>query len=174
MRKIIFIAFISMLYLYGCSNSEEPEDIDSFVLELEKKLNTYPFEFTKEDSLFAAKKLDNNFTAMKEYRIENFKKFVRNYSWVRASKYLLLDSLEVKKEANKLGFNQPYYYLEYLRSDTINNKQKKEIMDKLRMRYHSVCENEEKNKELDDIQLLQQAFSISNKKGCGDNCTCVN
>ncbi|PXY02775.1 hypothetical protein DF185_01395 [Marinifilum breve] len=123
-----------VLLLSACNSNDQESYIAQFKADFDNEINNY--QVSAQDS---ARLLNANKQSIEEFRTEkiaNDRFYIENYSWYQLGKNLMLSPEEAKMEANKYGFERPYYFLEFLKSDTTKGPVKKQALNDVRNRLY--------------------------------------
>ncbi|GEM_PF-4146420 len=123
-----FILFIVVLMATSCN--EHSSHSKKFITAYDKAhFEAYPYPLTHSDTLIVEDYYDGDFEAYLDYRLKNMERFRDKYTWQRAGNHLLVGPEKARQMAEKLGFDCPYYFIQYLKCDTIDNAMRKEIIE---------------------------------------------
>ncbi|WP_282014234.1 hypothetical protein [Marinifilum flexuosum] len=126
--------FLIVLLLSACNSYDHESYIAQFKADFDNNINNY--QVSAKDS---ARILNANMQSIQEFRTEkiaNDRFYIDNYSWYQLGKNLMLSPDEAKVEANKYGFVRPYYFLEFLKSESTIGPVKKQVMKDVRNRLY--------------------------------------
>lgn len=124
-----------VLLLLACNSNDQESYIAQFKADFDNEINNY--QVSAQDS---ARLLNANKQSIEEFRTEkiaNDRFYIDNYSWYQLGKNLMLSPKEAKMEANKYGFERPYYFLEFLKSENTKGLVKKQAINDVRNRLYT-------------------------------------
>ncbi len=133
MKHSSFLFAISLL-LSACNTYNHEEYIEKFKVNFDKELNG--FTLSKKDSAFILKSRKQSLEEFKAEKVANDRFYVNNYSWYQLGKNLILSPIEAKQLSVKKGFERPFYFLEFLRSDSVESPVKDEVMRAVKERLY--------------------------------------
>ncbi|MCY1636448.1 hypothetical protein [Marinifilum sp. D737] len=126
--------FLIVLLLSACNSYDHESYIAQFRTDFDNDINNY--RVSAKDSIRILNTNKQSFQEFRTEKIANDRFYIDNYSWYQLGKNLMLSPAEAKVEANKYGFVRPYYFLEFLKSDTTKGPVKKQVMDDVRNRLY--------------------------------------
>ena len=127
--------FLLLIILIGTSCTNNSKEAQEFITTYnDAHFESYPYPITHSDTLIVKHNFDGDFDAYLDFRLKHMKEFRDQYTWQRAGNHLLVDADKARQMAQKLGFDQPYYFVQYLKSDTIDNPLRKDILEGLKGR----------------------------------------
>ncbi len=124
MKNLQLIVF---LFLFTACQSYNHEDyIATFKANVDAEIN----RFSKDDfdSISLARSGKETLERLKEEKIANDRFYADNYSWYQLGKNLMLNPRQAKEESLKAGFERPYYFLEFLKCDSVVSPVKEEVI----------------------------------------------
>ena len=131
MKNIAYI-FVSLLLATACNSYNHEDYIAGFKHNVDAAIEND--EISSFDSVIIAKYGYQTYDSLRKERIATDRFYIDNYSWYQLGKNLILTPCQAKHEANKYGFKRPYYYLEFLKCDSVQNPEKKKIIEAVRQR----------------------------------------
>ncbi|WP_321307840.1 hypothetical protein [Marinifilum fragile] len=134
MKHSHYLILIALL-LSACNSYDHESYIAQFKADFDNEINNY--QVSAQDS---ARLLKTNGQSIQEFRTEkiaNDRFYIDNYSWYQLGKNLMLSPKEAQVEANKYGFNRPYYFLEFLKSKDTKGPVKRQAMNDVRNRLYN-------------------------------------
>lgn len=131
MKHSLFLLMIISL-ISACNSYDHESYIAKFKTDFDNKLNSYTL-----NKLDSARLQKEGRQTIEQYRLEkiaNNRFYIDNYSWYQLGKNLMLSPDEAKQEAFKYGFERPFYFLEFLQSDTTIGPVKNQVLNEVRSR----------------------------------------
>ncbi len=127
-----------LLFFTACNSYNHEQYIAKFKANVDAEIDNYTFG--ESDSSMLSHTSNEKLEQIKEERIANDRFYADNYSWYQLGKNLMLAPKEAKEESIKYGFERPYYFLEFLKCDSVVSPVKnvviKEVKDRLFAKYH--------------------------------------
>ena len=134
-RKIRPLFLLIIVLLMGTSCSKDSSEAQQFITAYDKAhFKAYPYPLTHSDTLIVRHNYDGDFEAYLDFRIKNMKRIRDQYTWERVGNHLLVGADKARQMARELGFDHPYYFVQYLKCDTIDNPLRKDILEGLQGR----------------------------------------
>ncbi|NOU58663.1 hypothetical protein [Marinifilum caeruleilacunae] len=128
------ILLVLSLLVAACNSYDHEAYIAKFKADFDKEINSYTVN--KHDSARLLSARGQSIEEFKAEKIANDRFYIDNYSWYQLGKNLMLSPEEAKIEAKKYGFERPYYFLEFLKSETTKGPVKKQVMEDVRNRLY--------------------------------------
>ena len=171
MKLQIFTSLFAIILLTGCISNT-----DKFRNDIRAKYKNYPYELSSMDSIIVKKDYNGDFKAYLNFMTGNMHKTIKSYPWSRAAKHLLMSEKDTQKAANEMGFENPFYFMEYLRCDTITSPEKIKIIDNLKKKLLTITKdsamiNFETTK---NIMRMSLHYNMQKTKSCENKCKCKN
>jgi len=132
--KNAFVILVIFLFLTACSSYNHEQYIAKFKANVDAEIAN--FTINDFDSSMIAHSTKEKLERLKEEKIANDRFYADNYSWYQLGKNLMLTPDEAKQVAIKNGFERPFYFLEFLRSDSVKSPVKEEIMKAVKERLY--------------------------------------
>lgn len=135
MHRKIPPSFLLLFILIGTSCSNNSTDAQEFIAKYnDAHFESYPYPITHSDTLIVKHNFDGDFDAYLDFRLEHMKEFRDQYTWIRAGHHLLVGADKARQMAQELGFDHPYYFVQYLKCDTMNHPVKTRLIQGLKDR----------------------------------------
>ena len=155
-------------------NTKRSNEINDFKRNVEYSIVNYKYKFDNIDSAIVIKHYGGNFVKYHEYCVKRGLHFAENYKWDRVARHLVVCSDTARKYSMDIGFEKPFYFMQYLKCDTMQSVQKTKILEQLKDKLAAL--GIENANSLNAKHLLKAGFrkSFDGQEGCGDNCKCFN
>ncbi|MBN2597448.1 hypothetical protein [Labilibaculum sp.] len=115
-----------LLFFTACNSYNHEQYIAKFKANVDAEIDNYTIgEF---DSLMIANRSKETLERLKAEKIAVDRFYADNYSWYQLGKNLILTPQKAKEESIKYGFERPYYFLEFLKCDSVVSPSKDEVI----------------------------------------------
>ncbi|WP_372645018.1 hypothetical protein [Ancylomarina sp.] len=129
------LIIVALMLMTACNSYNHEAYISQFKDNVDAEISNYTFG--ENDSLRLANSKKVNLESLRMEKIANDRFYADNYSWYQLGKNLVLSPDEAKLEANKYGFERPYYFLEYLKCDSVQNPVKNKVVKAVKKRLYA-------------------------------------
>lgn len=123
------------MFMAACRSYNHEAYIAKFKDNVDAEISNYTFG--ENDALRLANSKKVNLESLRMEKIANDRFYADNYSWYQLGKSLVLSPNDARQEANKYGFDRPYYFFEFLRCDSVKGPVKKEVMKAVKERLYT-------------------------------------
>jgi hypothetical protein len=130
MKNLQLIVFVFLVA--ACQSYNHEQYIATFKANVDAEINR--FSKGDFDSISLARSEKETLERLKEEKIANDRFYADNYSWYQLGKNLMLNPREAKEKSIKAGFDRPYYFLEFLKCDSVVSSVKDEAINALKDR----------------------------------------
>jgi hypothetical protein len=132
------VMIVLFIFFSACNSYNHEDYIAKFKANVDAEIDNYTVG--EIDSLMLANTGKEKLERIKEEKIANDRFYADNYSWYQLGKNLMLTPKEAEEESIKYGFERPYYFLEFLKCDSVDSPVKTEavkaVMYRLLAKYH--------------------------------------
>ena len=133
--KITRLIIGMLLFATACSSYDHEEYIAKFKTNVDLELSTCTFNKIDSIQFAYSKRYDPEVIRAERIDMKSF--YASNYSWYQLGRNLMLTPAEAEQEANENGFERPYYFLEFLKCDSVQNPVKEEVLLAVKKRLFS-------------------------------------
>ena len=126
---------VVLMLMTACSSYDHEAYVAQFKANVDFDIDHQVF--SKQDTLQLEKSNRADLEAFIEDKIANDRFYADNYSWYQLGKNLMLTPDEAKQMAITYGFERPFYFLEFLRCDSVKSPVKKEVMKAVKERLYT-------------------------------------